>query len=235
MARSPSPTYAPTMKAMRPTLCPNSESNDPFILSSPPSVAGFDAPETGLPGFGLERAARVRAGVRLLVALPCVARPDLEPLRYAPHPHFPPQCHQRPKPLRDHQPSLRVQFHRLGAPEEHPRVGPRLLPAQGASPDLGAPPLPLVRGVGEEAPVLAERQIHALGERLPELHGQRDAPLGIQLIAVLAEQFSHCVPFSSTEPHVYATRTPPRQEGIGTFRARLRKWGRGRRPQGRGG
>ena len=91
----------------------------------------------------------------------------------------------------DDQPALSVQFRGLGAAEEHPRVGPGLLSTEGTGPDLVTAPPPFVRRIGEQAAVLAQGEVDAVGERVPIAGRERDAALRIELIAMLAEQFCH--------------------------------------------
>src|SRR5438876_5995815 len=107
---------------MRKTLCPNSESSFSFTFPSPPFDRGLS--------FGLQRSARVRAPVGLLVALPRLAAPDLEAFGHSDHDHLRPQADLVAKPLGDHQPALGVELGGLGAAEEHAGVGPGLLARQ---------------------------------------------------------------------------------------------------------
>src|SRR5437899_3988427 len=158
------------MVAMRPRrnmLWPNSANSVPF--TTPPSCLCPTCYPWTHSVTRLERPARVGASKRLLVPVPCGTRPDVEPLGDPNDDGLALQSDLIAQPLRNDQPALAVQVDAVGASEEHPRVCPGLLPGERPIADLVASAAPLVCGKGVEAPVLAKRQIDALGEGLTEL------------------------------------------------------------------
>src|SRR5438128_8102145 len=155
--------------------------------------------------LGLQRAARVGTGLRLLVPVPRLTTPDLQPVGHADHQDLAPDADRRAELLRDDHSALAVQLHPLGVAEEHPRVRPGVLAVQRPGAHLLASAVPLLLGEGEETAVLAERQVQPVAKRLPELRRQGDTALGVQLVPVLTEQLRH----PSPPPPLRSTFMPP--------------------------
>ena len=72
-----------------------------------------------------------------------------------------------------------------------PGVGTTVVVGKGEGRNLLGASLPLGPGEDIQTAVLADRQPAAVGERLTEPRRQRYPALGVELIAVRAEQFGH--------------------------------------------
>src|SRR5262245_59785130 len=156
-----------------------------------PHPSSLRCPSGASRRVGPERPGHVGADQGLLLAVPYARRPDLQPLPHPEHHDLAGEPGAGPQDLRDGQPALSVEVRPLGVAEEHPGVVPTLPAPERRGTHLPAAAAPLLAGVGEQAPILSESQEDPVRELIAELLWQRDAALGVELIAVLAEQFRH--------------------------------------------
>src|SRR5439155_16277726 len=102
----------------------------------------------------------------VLVPVPRLPRPDLQPVRHPDHDRLAGQGDLLAQLLWHDQPSLLIERQDVCIAEEHPRVVASGPAGQWSRPRVLSPALPLLPGEGVDAAVLAERDEDALAERV---------------------------------------------------------------------